>query len=70
MTSTIDYDGTLISETTLPAFVQLATDEGGVRSLSVCIDMTSLGGDDWTYDTVIGVGDGQVTLLFFDEETT
>jgi hypothetical protein len=66
--TTIDYDGTLISETTLPAFVQLATDDGGLRSLSVRVDLASLGGDRWIYDSVIAVEDGQVTLLFFDEE--
>jgi hypothetical protein len=60
--------GALISETALPAFVALATDEGGLRSLSVTVDYTTLGGDTWTYDSVIEARDGKISILFFDEQ--
>ncbi len=68
MTSEIEqYSGALISDVTLPALVAQATDDGGLRSLSITVDLTSLGGDDWTYDSVIEARDGKVSILFFDD---
>lgn len=60
--------GALTSRTTLPAFVVHSTDDDGLRSMSVTIDLASLGGDEWEYDSVIGCGDGEVTILFLDQQ--
>ncbi len=65
MSNIEQFSGALISEVTVPAFVAQATDDGGLRCLSVTVDLTSLGGD-WTYDSVIEAGDGKVSILFFD----
>jgi hypothetical protein len=60
--------GTLVTETTLPAFAEVSIDGDGRRSLSLRIDLDELGGDHWRYDEVIAEADGMLTILF-DEET-